>query len=1794
MRWSSYTGGGVGNSMGVHLGGMGGLGGMRDRQSFAPSPGSAVLVIEAARASDAHAYTCTANNTLGVDQMSVEVLVESPLKVTVIPRSLTADLGGTATFSCSVSDPAATVSWYYNGSPVVGSGRVVAAGRQLIVSGVNRDDPGMYQCQAIRGTRAAQQAAQLMLGDSAPVLHYRFIEQTIQPGPPVSLKCSAGGNPTPTITWTLDGLPIPQTERVVVGEQLGTRSEVVSHVNVSHTRVEDGGRYECVATNRAGSTAHAANLNIYGFPVSRPLASVTAVSEEKLHLRCPVAGYPLHSFAWTKDGVSVDSDPGRIVQADGTLVVEHVRRPEDAGVYTCTASTKPGRSATGSVQVSVRGRPRKLRDVLELKVRRLPLGPSDPQAGAGHPLTANERDRCPSVPPKIAPFAAREWVVAGERLTLTCTVSRGDEPLSLSWLWDGAHPQRLQLRADGGAGGAAPRRGLHVRRRQRRLRGPPVLLADRSRYRPVLPLARPPSSALHLCHDRVLNLCVLSAPPTVPPRIQPFKFQEGLSEGMRTRVVCGVNQGDAPLKLEWLKDGRPLSLGGPPNVQVKVIDAFSSVLAMSSLTAAHSGRYTCEAHNAAAAVRFTASLSVHGKVVAVAHGTAQHRTIAHLTIINEKRTTQNKAFVNHQYVGSSLMLFVLKIEIHITFRRLLCEVRSPLLGLVPTRALRPPYPPKPYWCANDVVPPAVPPSWVLEPADTRVSRGHALVVDCVARGHPEPSVTWKKKVTREGQSTGSDAFRSVELVSPRAVQLSNGSLYIARAEPEHSGTYVCQAANSVTHLSTTVAIAVNSAPYFTSGMPSVDVRAGELANLECRVRGDPPLTVTWALRGASLHHSPKNPHYHPLSPSPPPSRRYEETVKVAPGGETVARLTVSSAAQADAGIYTCTAHNAYGRNSHTVRLNVHEPPSAPRGLRVVSEGSRAVRVSWAAPDPPPTSYVVQFRRALEGWGEAREVSVSGESVSAGVEVSPLLPATDYVVRLVAVNHLGRSPPSEDLRLTTSAEKPGAPPRDLRAEATGPREVRVSWRPPPRDRAYGIILGYYLGYTPVLLQSSASGSPQYNFTTVESSEGGRSGPEGEGTWSVTVSSLDPHTDYHVVVQAYNTEGAGPLSPPATVTTREDAPGGAPQEVRCTGLSWDSVQISWSPPEPHLHHGTLRGYKIEYERWDGWSEAIKKSQTTAQTAVLTGLEAATNYSVRVRTFTGAGEGPWAAPALCTTDEDLPGRPGSVRGVVSGPGAFIVSWAPPIRPGGRIVSYTVTWRVVGARMGGGHGREGIITVAGSVTWVQVDNVLGSLVEVEVVASTRVGEGPPGATRVTITNTVPAAIYSHSASIRAERGRDVTLPCGHVGQPRPHLVWKYQGRPVGSEGRMVKGDGGLVVQEAQRLDSGNYTCTVTNEHGTDHITYSLTVLGRLLWLCGRWVEEGRRLKARSSSVSERASSIEAGTGGAPITGYTLYYRKDHGAWTQVHVNRHSSSYTLTGLECGSRYHVYAVAHNAVGSSTASTMAVVRTMGGVPQPPPSVQFFTPNSSSVTVYPRAWVARGCPITHMVLEYRQKDDEHWVQVSSGGPQDSRVEIGGLMPSTAYSLRVTAVASAGSKSHTYTFTTLTAAGELPPAWVGRASPQWLSVRVLLPLLTSVVALASSLALVCYCVRRTSMSPWRRPNPPPSVAHFPETSPVGGGDGDGDGDSEGTGRGANTAARDNKHNLAQREQYYATIRKAPTRDQQPDRVPENAEDIYPYATFQLPDPAPPDPNHIPMYPIYQKPRKRKGIHGNKILRT
>lgn len=122
--------------------------------------------------------------------------------------------------------------------------------------------------------------------------------------------------------------------------------------------------------------------------------------------------------------------------------------------------------------------------------------------------------------------------------------------------------------------------------------------------------------------------------------------------GSRTRVICGLARGDLPVHFQWLKDGillssktasasntflptfysgkklfdsssasnsndrtlrmLPTTRFEPNTVQITTIDAFSSLLTISSLGDQHTGNYTCVATNPAGHAQYTASLTVKG------------------------------------------------------------------------------------------------------------------------------------------------------------------------------------------------------------------------------------------------------------------------------------------------------------------------------------------------------------------------------------------------------------------------------------------------------------------------------------------------------------------------------------------------------------------------------------------------------------------------------------------------------------------------------------------------------------------------------------------------------------------------------------------------------------------------------------------------------------------------------------------------------------------------------------------------------------------------------------------------------------------------------------------------------------------------------------------------------------------------------------------------------------------------------------------------------------------------------
>ncbi|XP_065348547.1 cell adhesion molecule Dscam2 isoform X2 [Cloeon dipterum] len=355
-----------------------------------------LLKLEGAGPEDAGLYRCQANNSAGAAGAELRLQVSAPLMVSLAPGVQTVELGAAAEFHCEASpeDAVAGLTWLKDG-------RLVAAGtgRRLVVRPVRREDKGMYQCVARSDDGAtAQAAAELTLGDAPPSMLYSFIEQTMQPGPSVSLKCSAAGNPTPSIEWRLDGFTLPPTDianRMHIGQYVTVHGDVISHINISHVSVEDGGEYSCTATNRAGSAWHAARLNVYGLPYVRTIPKVTAVAGETLYIKCPVAGYPIEDIRWERNGRELPVDLRQKVFPNGTLSIRHVQKPTDAGIYTCTARNKQGISSRRNGEITV------------------------------------------IVPPKISPFSVERSFHLGERATLTCSVVRGDPPLVISWLRDG-------------------------------------------------------------------------------------------------------------------------------------------------------------------------------------------------------------------------------------------------------------------------------------------------------------------------------------------------------------------------------------------------------------------------------------------------------------------------------------------------------------------------------------------------------------------------------------------------------------------------------------------------------------------------------------------------------------------------------------------------------------------------------------------------------------------------------------------------------------------------------------------------------------------------------------------------------------------------------------------------------------------------------------------------------------------------------------------------------------------------------------------------------------------------------------------------------------------------------------------------------------------------------------------------------------------------------------------------------------------------------------------------------------
>ncbi|XP_075732227.1 cell adhesion molecule Dscam1-like isoform X2 [Rhipicephalus microplus] len=491
------------------------------------------------------------------------------------------------------------------------------------------------------------------------------------------------------------------------------------------------------------------------------------------------------------------------------------------------------------------------------------------------------------------------------------------------------------------------------------------------------------------------------------------------------------------------------------------------------------------------------------------------------------------------------------------------------------------------------------PRWMKQPSDQSCTRGQRTVFDCEADGNPLPVHRWKVAYGKRSEKVSE--FRSV-VSSPHMHVLENGSLVISEVTIEDQGHYLCEASNGVgPALSVVAYLDVNVPPYFTEEFETKTVRSKDDVTISCEVFGETPLTVTWSKDRK------------PFGDLALPRFVLQEDT-TAEG--IVSKVFIPSVSREDSGVFACEATNSYGKKDRTIQLIVQGAPEIPRDVHIDQVTSRSVTLYWTQPhtgNSPILGYTILYVP------EADKVTSAPMSMRTGTPsnratLTGLIPGTSYILRIVAENAVGKSGPSEEVRVSTDEEAPSGSPYEVRVTATSSKTIHVRWKPPLQATYHGQLKGFHVGYRPINTRETF----QFQTLKLDDSEHGVGQEKKEQEYEIR--GLRRHTQYAVVVQAFNNKGAGPLSEEATVQTLEFDPPPAPQ-LFVTSKSSSTLELQWKFTE--ATETPITGYVVHYKSEYGeWQETQVNSKLNKH--LLTNLVCGHHYQITVTAFNSAGRG------------------------------------------------------------------------------------------------------------------------------------------------------------------------------------------------------------------------------------------------------------------------------------------------------------------------------------------------------------------------------------------------------------------------------------------------------------------------------------------------------------------------------------------------------------------------------------------
>ncbi|XP_077896246.1 neuronal cell adhesion molecule isoform X39 [Ictidomys tridecemlineatus] len=543
-----------------------------------------------------------------------------------------------------------------------------------------------------------------------------------------------------------------------------------------------------------------------------------------------------------------------------------------------------------------------------------------------------------------------------------------------------------------------------------------------------------------------------------------------------------------------------------------------------------------------------------------------------------------------------------------------------------------------YLLANAFVNVLAEPPRILTPANTlyQVIANRPALLDCVFFGSPLPTIEWFKGA--KGSALREDIY----------ILHENGTLEIPVAQKDSSGTYTCVARNKLGMAKNDVHLEIKDPTRIIKQPEYAVVQRGSTVSFECKVKHDHTLvpTVTWLKDNSEL----------------PNDERFTVDKD---------HLVVADVNDNDGGTYTCVANTTLDNVSASAVLSVVDVPNPPFDLELTNQLDKSVQLSWTPGDDnnsPITKFIIEYEDAMHEAGLwHHQTEVSGTQTTAQLKLSPYV---NYSFRVMAVNSIGRSLPSEaSEQYLTKATEPDKNPTAVEGLGSEPDNLVITWKPLNGFESNGPGLQYKVSWR------QKDGDDEWTSVVVANVS------------KYIVSGTPTFVPYLIKVQALNDVGFAPEPAVVMGHSGEDLPMVAPGNVHVNVVNSTLAEVHWDPVPLKSIRGHLQGYRIYY--WKAQSSSkrnrrhIEKKILTFQGSkthgMLPGLEPFSHYTLNVRVVNGKGEGPASPDRVFTTPEGVPSSPSSLKIVNPTRDSLTLEWDPPSHPNGILIEYTLKFQPI-----------------------------------------------------------------------------------------------------------------------------------------------------------------------------------------------------------------------------------------------------------------------------------------------------------------------------------------------------------------------------------------------------------------------------------------------------------------------------------------------------------------------------------